>query len=94
MQDADKADLIGILTWDLMHLKKNGFSFAPNGGGLTGLVDPATFFHPIYREDGERELGLEKTLEKIVATQYVEVLQIIAYPQATSSGTTISGEPA
>ncbi|CAM9700634.1 unnamed protein product, partial [Hapterophycus canaliculatus] len=72
-QDADKATLTGVLAWDLMHLNKNGFSFAPNGGGLTGLVDTATFFNPIFNERCEEERGLKTTLEKIVATQYVEM---------------------
>ncbi|CAN0437273.1 unnamed protein product, partial [Pylaiella littoralis] len=32
--DADKADLTGILTWDLMHLNKHGFNYSPNAGGI------------------------------------------------------------
>lgn len=73
MQDAGKADLYGLLAWDLMHLNKNGFFFSPNAGGITGLVDETTFFNPIYTEAGDAEKGLEKVLEGIVATQYVEV---------------------
>ncbi|CAM9931894.1 unnamed protein product, partial [Ectocarpus sp. 13 AM-2016] len=72
-QDADKVDLMGVLTWDLMHLNKNGFSFAPNGGGLTGLVDETTFFNPIYKHEGGVVKEVEPTLEKIVATQYAEM---------------------
>lgn len=72
-QDADPAELMGSLAWDCIHLNKNGFSFAPNGTGLTGLVDEATFFNPVYTEDGKEERDLEKTLDKIIATQHVEV---------------------
>ena len=57
-----------------MHLSKHGFNFAPNAGGLTGLVDETTFFHPIYAEKAAATEGnLEKTLGRIVANQYVEV---------------------
>lgn len=73
MQDASAADLMGVLGWDLMHLNKNGFTFAPNAGGISGLVDETTFFHPIYSESVGVEKGLEKTLEGIVATQYIEI---------------------
>ncbi|CAN0468049.1 unnamed protein product, partial [Ectocarpus sp. 12 AP-2014] len=73
MQDADKADLYGVLAWDLMHLNKNGFSFSPNAGGISGLVDETSFFNPIYTDQGDMQQDLEKTLEGIVATQYVEM---------------------
>lgn len=65
---------MGVVTWDLMHLNKNGFKFSPHGAGISGLVDPELFFNPVYtsREGGGGE-GLEPTLVNIVATQYVEV---------------------
>lgn len=72
--DADKADLYGVLTWNLMHLSKHGFNFAPSAGGITGLVDETTFFHPMYAgKEAETGGDLEKTLGGIIATQYVEV---------------------
>ncbi|CBJ33416.1 hypothetical protein Esi_0478_0016 [Ectocarpus siliculosus] len=64
-QDADKVDLMGVLTWDLMHLNKSGFSFTPNGGGFTGLVDETTFFNPIYKHEGGVVREVEPTLEKL-----------------------------
>lgn len=64
---------MGVLTWDLMHLNKNGFSFKTNGGGFTGLVDETTFFNPIYHHEGGGVKEVEPTLEKVAATQYVEV---------------------
>ncbi|CAN0328809.1 unnamed protein product [Ectocarpus fasciculatus] len=72
-QDADKADLTGVLSWDLMHLSKNGFDFAPKEGGLTGLVDEATFFNPVYQGKVDEDGDLDKQLDKILATQYVEM---------------------
>lgn len=70
----DTADLLGIVTWDLMHLNKNGFKFSPNGAGISGLVDPELFFNPVYTSEvGGGDDGLEPTLVNIVATQYVEV---------------------
>lgn len=71
--DADKADLTGILTWDLMHLNKHGFNYSPNAGGITGLIDETTFFHPVYNEKNHEGEDLEKTIGRIVANQYVEV---------------------
>ncbi|CAN0434916.1 unnamed protein product [Ectocarpus sp. 12 AP-2014] len=65
---------MGGLAWDCIHINKNGFTYAPNGAGLTGLVDEAMFFHPIFKENGEEETDLEKTLNKIIATQHVEVM--------------------
>ncbi|CAN0308487.1 unnamed protein product, partial [Pylaiella littoralis] len=71
--DADKADLTGILTWDLMHLNKHGFNYSPNAGGITGLIDETTFFHPVYNEKNHEGEDLEKTIGRIVANQYVEM---------------------
>ncbi|CAN0037104.1 unnamed protein product, partial [Pylaiella littoralis] len=73
VQDADAAELMGSLAFDCVHLNKNGLSYAPNGAGLTGLVDDTTFFNPIFAENGEEEPDLEKTLGKIIATQHVEL---------------------
>lgn len=64
---------MGVLTWDCMHLNKNGFTFDPKGGGFTGLLDPHTFFHPIRNEEGEKETDFEKVVENVIATQYLEV---------------------
>eukprot|EP00752_Nemacystus_decipiens_P018315 g16431.t1 len=72
-QDADPAELMGSVAWDYIHLNKNGFSFAPKGAGLNGLVDEATFFNPVYAEDGREEQDLEEALDKIIATQHVEM---------------------
>ncbi|CAM9770889.1 unnamed protein product, partial [Hapterophycus canaliculatus] len=72
-QDLNQADLIGVLSWDLMHLSKNGFDFAPGAGGLQGLVDETTFFNPIYQGKADTDGDLEKQLERILATQYVEM---------------------
>ncbi|CAN0419042.1 unnamed protein product, partial [Ectocarpus sp. 13 AM-2016] len=63
---------MGGLAWDCIHINKNGFTYAPNGAGLTGLVDEAMFFHSIFKEKWEEETDLEKTLNKIIATQHVE----------------------
>lgn len=76
MQDASAADLTGVLAWDLMHLNKNGFTFAPNAGGISGLVDETTFFNPVYEERGDEDMGLENILERVVASQYVEVIVV------------------
>ncbi|CAN0525226.1 unnamed protein product, partial [Ectocarpus sp. 12 AP-2014] len=90
MQDADKADLYGVLAWDLMHLNKNGFSFSPNAGGISGLVDETSFFNPIYTDQGDMQQDLEKTLEGIVATQYVEVLHFSCSSSASAIRSTSS----
>ncbi|CAN0378132.1 unnamed protein product, partial [Pylaiella littoralis] len=76
VQDADAAELMGSLAFDCVHLNKNGLSYAPNGAGLTGLVDDTTFFNPIFAENGEDEPDLKKTLGKIIATQHVEMFFI------------------
>ncbi|CAN0196102.1 unnamed protein product [Scytosiphon promiscuus] len=72
-QDVNQADLTGILSWDLMHLSKNGFDFAPGAGGLQGLVDETTFFNPIYQGRADTDGDLERQLDRILATQYVEM---------------------
>ncbi|CAN0036200.1 unnamed protein product, partial [Hapterophycus canaliculatus] len=80
-QDLNQADLTGVLSWDLItvylqhlvHLSKNGFDFAPSAGGLQGLVDKTTFFNPIYQGKADTDGDFEKQLDKILATQYVEV---------------------
>ncbi|CBJ31949.1 hypothetical protein Esi_0296_0009 [Ectocarpus siliculosus] len=84
-QDADKADLTGVLSWDLTHLSKNGFDFAPKEGGFTGLVDEATFFNPVYQRKVDEDGDLDKQLDKILATKYVERTFNVRATRSTSS---------
>lgn len=73
--NAGRFDLCGLLAWDLMHINGNGFTSRHAGGGISGLVDPFSFFsHPLSAVDGiDESITLEDTLDKFVATQYLEV---------------------
>lgn len=74
--NAGRFDLCGLLAWDLMHINGNGFTSRHGGGGISGLVDPFSYFsHPLWAVDGiDESITLEDTLDKFVATQYLEVI--------------------
>ena len=88
---------MGIVAWDLMHVNRSGFNLLRGSGGISGCVDPHTFYNPVWSVEGkDDEQGLEETLESFSAKQYLEVTStVIIYrgcqrvdPQAVSTSVT------
>ena len=85
--DAPRFDLLGMIAWDLMHINKSAFNLLPNGGGISGCVDPHSMFNPMcHAEKKTADVGLEEALEKTVATQYLEVSPEIAAARGVTHG--------
>lgn len=73
VDSAEKEDLIGVHTWNLMRINKNGVIFLRNGveGNSGMMAEEHTFFNPVWSAiAGNHEARLEETLSNIVASQY------------------------
>ena len=76
-EDVDNTDLVGVVTWNLVRLNRNGFRANPNGTGISGLVDAKSFFNPECGASPQRGGGLDDDsggiLGSVAMTQYMEV---------------------
>ena len=57
-----------------MHINRSGFNLERGSGGISGCIDPHTFYNPVWQAEGKSEAeGLGETMENVVAKQYLEV---------------------
>lgn len=81
-EGVDNADLVGVVTWDLVRLNRNGFRANPNGTGISGLVDANSFFNPecgappLDAGGSVRGDDSEDILDRVFTTRYMEVSMI------------------